>query len=102
MLYRQNWSVSGRASEVNKIQYCQLSTYPMRTININQLQSQISRVMKDVEAGESYEVMRYSKPIAVITAKSAQKKEKDRCEECINKLDKIIMLLSLKSEKIEK
>ena len=74
----------------------------MKNININQLQSQISRVMKDVESGETYEVMRYSKPVAVITAKAKSKKiSDDKCDSCTQKMDQIIMLLSLKGEKID-
>ena len=61
----------------------------MKTININQLQAQISKVMKDVEGGETYEVMRYSRPIAVVLPKGKRLSE-NRCEECIEKLDKII------------
>jgi len=61
----------------------------MKTININQLQSQISRVMKDVEGGESYEVMRYSRPIALVSPKTAKKSE-TRCDECIAKLDEVM------------
>ena len=38
----------------------------MKNINTNELQSKISRVLKDVERGNTYEVIRYSKPVAVI------------------------------------
>lgn len=65
----------------------------MKTININQLQSQISRVMKDVEGGESYEVMRYSRPIAIIRPKKEEKFGTD-CEQCLKKISEL-------SEKIE-
>jgi antitoxin (DNA-binding transcriptional repressor) of toxin-antitoxin stability system len=61
----------------------------MKTININQLQSQISRVMKDVEGGEAYEVMRYSRPIAVVMPKNKRLTE-NRCDECIAKLDEVM------------
>ena len=60
----------------------------MKTININQLQSQISRVMKAVEGGESYEVMRYSRPIAVIRPKKEEKGALG-CVECLKKLDEL-------------
>lgn len=60
----------------------------MKTININQLQAQISRVMKNVEEGESYEVMRYSKPIAVIKPKK-EDKTSTGCEECLKKIEEI-------------
>jgi len=60
----------------------------MKTININQLQSQISRVMKDVEGGESYEVMRYSRPIAVIKPKK-EEKASSGCEDCLRKISEL-------------
>lgn len=66
----------------------------MKTININQLQSQISRVMKDVEGGEVYEVMRYSRPIAVIRPKKEEKANAG-CDECIRKITEL-------SEKLDK
>lgn len=62
----------------------------MKTININQLQAQISRVMKDVEGGEVYEVMRYSRPIAVISPKGKTSQKENRCDECIDKLDRVL------------
>lgn len=66
----------------------------MKTININQLQAQISRVMKDVEGGESYEVMRYSRPVAVIRPKNAEAFETNgQCHECLAKLDRILAYL---------
>lgn len=67
----------------------------MKTININQLQSQISRVMKDVEGGETYEVMRYSRPIAVVLPKGKRTSE-SRCDECIAKLDDVMRAVKTK------
>ena len=64
----------------------------MKTININQLQAQISRVMKDVEGGETYEVMRYSRPIAVVLPKNKRLTE-NRCDECIKKMDEVMQAL---------
>jgi len=70
----------------------------MKTININQLQSQISRVMKNVEAGEAYEVMRYSRPIAVIRPKKANVNEGSvRCDECLAKMDEVLKTLNNES-----
>ena len=66
----------------------------MKTININQLQAQISRVMKDIEGGETYEVMRYSRPVAVIRPKKpAEEPAKMRCDECLAKIDEVISKL---------
>jgi len=67
----------------------------LRTININQLQAQISRIMKNVEEGESYEVMRYSRPIAIITPKKDQKADMPHVE-LSEKLDKILELMEKK------
>jgi len=66
----------------------------MKSININQLQAQISAVMKDVESGEVYEVMRYSRPVAVIRPKKDEAQaNKVRCDECISKLDEVLNTL---------
>jgi len=68
--------------------------FPMKTININQLQAQISRVMKDIEGGEIYEVMRYSRPIAVIGPKNtAFNEKKSDCEKCMEKMDQVLEAL---------
>jgi len=68
-----------------------VSNFFMKTININQLQAQISRVMKDVEKGEEYQVMRYSRPVAIIRPKEKGTKV-DRCLECQGKLDQLLGL----------
>jgi len=55
--------------------------------------------MKDVERGETYEVMRYSRPVAVIRPKdSSATAGKIRCDECINKIDEVINLVNSKSQ----
>jgi len=69
----------------------------MKSININQLQAQISAVMKDVERGEVYEVMRYSRPVAVIRPKKeGAVQTENRCAECIAKSDEILSILKNK------
>ena len=68
----------------------------MKTININQLQAQISRVMKDVEGGEVYEVMRYSRPVAIIRPKSGQVTQNEGCKECIAKIDEVLKIVESK------
>lgn len=67
----------------------------MRTININQLQAQISRIMKNVEDGESYEVMRYSRPIAIIRPKKEEKPDSTNAE-LTAKIDRVLELLEKK------
>ena len=41
----------------------------MKDINVNKLQNQISQVIREVEAGEVFEVSRYSKPVAYLLPK---------------------------------
>ena len=68
----------------------------MKSININELQSKVSRVMKDIEKGNDYEVVRYSKPVAVILSSSKYEcmlKElvelKSSCRHCVEEFKKI-------------
>lgn len=71
----------------------------MKTININQLQARISRVMKDVERGETYEVMRYSRPIAIIRPKDFDENTgKFRCSECIEKIERVMSIVEDKKK----
>ena len=68
----------------------------MKTININELQAQISRVIRNVEKGESYEVMRYSRPVAVIVPKEEnQDNISSQCQNCQEKIDKIMRKLDI-------
>lgn len=68
----------------------------MKNINVNELQSSISQVIKAVEGGEDYEVVRYSKPVAVVL--SSKKYErllqelielKGSCRHCVEEFKKI-------------
>jgi len=68
----------------------------MKTININELQSKISQVIKSVKKGEDFEVIRYSKPVAVVL--SSQKYEKmlaeinelkGSCRKCVDEFKRI-------------
>jgi len=52
--------------------------------------------MKDVEGGEVYEVMRYSRPVAVIRPKKEERAALG-CTDCIKKIEE----LSRKIEKIK-
>ena len=38
----------------------------MKNINVNELQNKISQIMREVEAGEVYQVSRYSTPVAYL------------------------------------
>jgi prevent-host-death family protein len=61
-----------------------------KNINVNELQSQISKVLKDVQAGEVYEVMRYSEPIAVVVSYEKYLTSKGECKRCIEDLRKLV------------
>lgn len=61
----------------------------IKTINVNELQSNISAVLKDVQKGEAYEVMRYSEPIAVVLSYSDFLKLRGECKRCVEDLRKI-------------
>lgn len=63
----------------------------MKSISINKLQTEISRVMREVEDGEVFEVMRYSKPIAFVVSKESFDKLKsgENCKACVSDLRKI-------------
>lgn len=60
-----------------------------KTINVNELQAQISKVLKDVQDGETYEVMRYSEPFAVVLSYEDYLKLRGECKRCIEDLRKI-------------
>lgn len=68
----------------------------MKSININELQSQISKVIKAVEKGEEFEVIRYSKPVAlVLSSKKYEKILKElvdlkcSCRNCVDEFKKL-------------
>ncbi|KKQ73562.1 MAG: hypothetical protein US94_C0033G0005 [Berkelbacteria bacterium GW2011_GWB1_38_5] len=61
-----------------------------KNINVNELQSQVSKILKNVEKGEVFEVMRYSKPIAVVLSYPKYLKLKGECKECIQDLRKLV------------
>lgn len=59
------------------------------TINVNELQAKISEILHSVERGDVYEVMRYSKPIAVVLSYDKYLKLCGECKRCIEDLRKI-------------
>lgn len=60
-----------------------------RTINVNELQSNISEVLNEVKKGEIYEVMRYSEPIAVVLSYEDFLSLRGECKRCIEDLRRI-------------
>ncbi|MFA6493107.1 MAG: type II toxin-antitoxin system prevent-host-death family antitoxin [Patescibacteria group bacterium] len=60
-----------------------------KTINVNELQANISEVLQKTQDGEIFEVMRYSKPIAVVLSYEDYLKLRGECKRCVEDLRKI-------------
>ena len=60
----------------------------MKQINVNELQNKISQVMREVEAGEVYQVSRYSKPVAFLVPEKEYKDSAsgEGCKKCVEDL----------------
>jgi prevent-host-death family protein len=70
----------------------------MKSINVNELQNKISQVMREVEAGEVYQVSRYSKPLAfLVPKKEFESISGEGCKKCVSDLRNIAN--KLKTEK---
>lgn len=69
----------------------------MKNINVNELQNQISKIMREVETGEVYQVSRYSKPVAYLVPQGEYESavSGQGCKACMTDLRKI-------AKKIEK
>lgn len=63
----------------------------MKNITTNKLQNDLSKVIKEVEAGEVYEVSRYAKPVAYLVSKKEFESmvEGQGCKSCMQDLRKI-------------
>jgi prevent-host-death family protein len=63
----------------------------MKQITVNKLQSEISKVIHEVETGEIYEVNRYSKSVAVLISKEKFEELSggEGCQACMKDLRKI-------------
>ena len=61
----------------------------LKTINVNELQAKISKVLQDVKDGDAYEVMRYSEPLAVVLSYGDFLKLRGECKRCIEDLREI-------------
>lgn len=60
-----------------------------KNINVYNLQANISKVLRETEKGTVYEVMRYSKPVAVVISHKNYLKLKGECKKCIEDLRKL-------------
>jgi prevent-host-death family protein len=63
----------------------------MKNISTNQLQNQLSKIIKEVEGGEVYEVARYSKPVAFLISKEKYDEliGGQECKKCVIDLRKL-------------
>jgi len=65
----------------------------LNTISVHEMQAKASKVIKDVEAGQEYQIMRYSKPVARIISEEEYKCLTGECRGCVQEL-----VAELKSE----
>lgn len=63
----------------------------MKNINVNELQNQISKIIREVESGEIYQVSRYSKPVAYLVPQGEYEAavSGSGCKSCMQDLRKI-------------
>jgi prevent-host-death family protein len=61
----------------------------IKNINVNELQSKVSSILKNVQNGDTYEVMRYSEPIAVVLSYVDYLNLRGECKRCVEDLRKI-------------
>lgn len=60
-----------------------------KTINVNELQAKVSKVIRETEKGEVYEVMRYSEPVAVVLSYKDYLSLRGECKKCVQDLRKL-------------
>ncbi len=61
-----------------------------KTINVNELQANISKILREVSRGGTFEVMRYSETIAVVLSYEDYLKLKGECKRCIQDLRRLV------------
>lgn len=62
----------------------------MRNVNVHELQTNVSHIIRDVEAGNVYQVMRYSQPAAIILSYDEYQNLQGNCRECMQELREAI------------
>jgi len=75
----------------------------MRNINVNELQNQISQVMREVESGEIFQVNRYSKPVAYLVPQNEFEMaiSGEGCKKCMADLRSIAVELKSQKSKVK-
>lgn len=68
----------------------------MKNISTNKLQNDLSKVIKEVEGGEVYQVSRYSDPVAYLVSKDEFEKliGGQDCKKCVDDLRKLTQKLT--------
>lgn len=63
----------------------------MKNISTNKLQNELSKVIKEVESGEVYQVARYSEPVAYLVGKDCYEEliAGQNCKKCVSDLRKL-------------
>jgi len=63
----------------------------MKQISTNELQNQLSKIIREVEGGEVYQVNRYSKSVAYLVSKEEFEKliSGSECKSCMQDLRKL-------------
>lgn len=65
----------------------------MKSINVNKLQAKISEVIKECERGETFSVIRYSKPVAYLVSKEEYERLQHKdCEKCLSEIREVAKL----------
>jgi len=59
------------------------------SISVHELQAEASQVVKRAERGEVFEVMRYSKPVAVLVSIDQYRKIDQSCRSCVTHWSRI-------------
>lgn len=68
----------------------------MKNITTNKLQNELSKVIREVEKGEVFQVSRYSDPVAYLVSKEEFEKlvTGNECKACMSDLRKIAKKLT--------
>jgi prevent-host-death family protein len=74
----------------------------MKQISINELQSKLSKIIKEVESGEAYRVNRYSKTVAFLLPEKEFEGlvSGSSCKKCMEDLREIKQSLTNKMKKL--
>lgn len=67
----------------------------MKQITTNELQNKLSKILKEVESGEVYEINRYSKSVAYLVSKEEFQNliSGNECKACMKDMRKIAQKL---------